>query len=65
MPPSSPHSGAAETSIGQEGTEELAVMMDTFRPLKLTTADRAFVDERFSFSWLEMSGGFAGTDSMG
>jgi len=31
-----PHPGAVERSIGQKGTEELAVMVDTFRPLKLT-----------------------------
>src|SRR5213593_1426894 len=34
--PHGPHPGAAEASIGQERTEELAVMVDTFRPLKLT-----------------------------
>jgi hypothetical protein len=40
-------------------------MMDTFRPLKLTTAARAFEDERYPFSWLERPGGFKGSDSMG
>ena len=63
--PHGPHPGAAEASIGKEGTEELAVMMDTFRPLKLTTAAREFEDERYPFSWLEQPGGFKGSDSMG
>jgi homogentisate 1,2-dioxygenase len=31
-----PHPGAAERSIGQVDTKELAVMVDTFRPLKVT-----------------------------
>jgi homogentisate 1,2-dioxygenase len=51
--------------MGKEATEELAVMMDTFRPLKLTTAARAYEDERYPFSWLERPGGFAGSDAMG
>jgi homogentisate 1,2-dioxygenase len=63
--PHGPHPGAAEASIGKEGTEELAVMMDTFRPLKLTTAARDYEDERYPFSWQEQPGGFEGSDSMG
>ena len=31
-----PHPGTVEKSIGQKGTEELAVMVDTFKSLKLT-----------------------------
>jgi homogentisate 1,2-dioxygenase len=34
--PHGPHPGAYERSIGQKVTEELAVMVDTFKPLKLT-----------------------------
>src|SRR4051794_17990719 len=34
--PHGPHPGTAEASIGKEATEELAVMVDTFRPLWLT-----------------------------
>ena len=56
---------APEASIGKERTEELAVMMDTFRPLKPTTAAKTFEDERSPFSWLERPGGFTGSDSMG
>ena len=34
--PHGPHPGAYERSIGQKETQELAVMIDTFKPLKLT-----------------------------
>jgi homogentisate 1,2-dioxygenase len=34
--PHGPHPGAYERSIGQKFTEELAVMVDTFKPLKVT-----------------------------
>jgi len=34
--PHGPHPGAYERSIGQKETKELAVMIDTFKPLKLT-----------------------------
>ena len=34
--PHGPHPGTVEASIGKEGTEELAVMVDTFHPLNLT-----------------------------
>ena len=33
-----PHPGATERSIGQTETLELAVMVDTFRPLQVTQA---------------------------
>ena len=33
-----PHPGTVEASIGKEATEELAVMVDTFHPLKVTQA---------------------------
>ena len=36
--PHGPHPGRAEASIGAKYTEELAVMMDSFRPLKVATA---------------------------
>ena len=34
--PHGPHPGAYERSIGKKETLELAVMVDTFKPLKLT-----------------------------
>lgn len=49
--PHGPHPGTAEASIGKKGTEELAVMVDTFRPLKLTAAARRVEDEGYAYSW--------------
>lgn len=48
-----PHPGAYERSIGQKETLELAVMVDTFKPLKLTQAavDISLAD--YATSWLE------------
>src|SRR6202140_2954333 len=48
-----PHPGAVEKSLGAERTEELAVMVDTFYPLKLTAAARSCDDPTYPFSWLE------------
>jgi len=42
--PHGPAPGVAERSIGQRYTEELAVMCDTFRPLKLTALARQIDD---------------------
>jgi homogentisate 1,2-dioxygenase len=50
--PHGPHPGTAEASIGKEGTEELAVMVDTFHPLNITTAARQMEDESYPYSWL-------------
>ncbi len=50
--PHGPHPGTAEASIGKEATEELAVMVDTFRPLRLTRQATALEDPRYPFSWL-------------
>ncbi len=49
--PHGPHPGTVEASIGKEGTEELAVMVDTFRPLRLTKAAVAAEDEDYILSW--------------
>jgi homogentisate 1,2-dioxygenase len=50
--PHGPHPGTYEGSIGKERTEELAVMVDTFRPLKMTKHAAAFEDETYPYSWL-------------
>ena len=50
--PHGPHPGAAEASIGKEGTEELAVMMDTFHPLRVARAAAAVEDAKYPYSWL-------------
>ncbi|MEM6645846.1 MAG: cupin domain-containing protein [Bacteroidota bacterium] len=49
--PHGPHPGTAEASIGKEGTEELAVMVDTFHPLKLTSVALAHEDPNYAYSW--------------
>lgn len=48
-----PHPGAAERSIGKKETEELAVMLDTFKPLKMTKQAMEIADEEYWKSWLE------------
>ena len=56
--PHGPHPGTVEKSIGARETHELAVMIDTFRPLHLTTEALEFVDKKYPMSWTEDSGGF-------
>lgn len=50
--PHGPHPGTYEGSIGKAGTEELAVMVDTFRPLKVAKAALELEDEGYKYSWL-------------
>jgi homogentisate 1,2-dioxygenase len=50
--PHGPHPGMYEGSIGKEKTDELAVMIDTFRPLKLTKYATEFEDTNYPYSWL-------------
>lgn len=51
--PHGPHPGATERSIGEKETGELAVMVDTFRPLKITDQAMKIADESYFQSWLE------------
>ena len=51
--PHGPHPGTAEKSIGKEGTEELAVMVDTFKPLKVCKDAMSIADESYYQSWLD------------
>ncbi|CAL2075420.1 homogentisate 1,2-dioxygenase [Tenacibaculum dicentrarchi] len=51
--PHGPHPGAAERSIGHKKTEELAVMVDTFKPLQVTEEAMKIADENYYKSWLE------------
>ena len=48
-----PHPGAMERSIGKKETGELAVMVDTFKPLKLTQAALDIADPDYYKSWVE------------
>jgi homogentisate 1,2-dioxygenase len=47
-----PQPGAYERSIGVEYFDELAVMVDTFRPLRLGVGGRASDDGRYAWSWV-------------
>lgn len=51
--PHGPHPGAVEKSIGMTSTGELAVMVDTFHPLKLTKEALEIEDENYVMSWAE------------
>ena len=51
--PHGPHPGAMERSIGKVKTDELAVMVDTFKPLKVTEEALKIADEDYFKSWLE------------
>ena len=57
--PHGPHPGRMEASIGAKATAELAVMMDSFRPLKVARAATAFEDPEYFRSWIEKGEGFA------
>jgi homogentisate 1,2-dioxygenase len=50
--PHGPHPGTYEGSIGKKRTDELAVMVDTFRPLRLTRHAAELEDESYAYSWL-------------
>ncbi|MCB0554301.1 MAG: homogentisate 1,2-dioxygenase [Phaeodactylibacter sp.] len=50
--PHGPHPGTVEKSIGAKETGELAVMVDTFRPLKLTEYAVGIEDKDYYRSWL-------------
>jgi homogentisate 1,2-dioxygenase len=51
--PHGPHPGAMERSIGQVKTDELAVMVDTFKPLMVTEEAIKIDDGKYYQSWLE------------
>lgn len=51
--PHGPHPGAIAKSIGKEATHELAVMVDTFKPLHIC-ADALLIEDKDYFrSWIE------------
>lgn len=50
--PHGPHPGAYERSIGKTETRELAVMVDTFKPLMVTDEAMKVADEKYYQSWL-------------
>ncbi len=51
--PHGPHPGATERSIGKKETGELAVMVDTFKPLRMTQQALDIELENYHLSWLD------------
>lgn len=51
--PHGPHPGTVEKSLGQKETKELAVMVDTFKPLWLTQEAVNIMSDDYHKSWLE------------
>ncbi|MBK9256218.1 MAG: homogentisate 1,2-dioxygenase [Saprospiraceae bacterium] len=50
--PHGPHPGTVEKSIGAKETHELAVMVDTFKPLIMTNYAAEIEDDEYAMSWL-------------
>jgi len=51
--PHGPHPGTYEASIGKKETKELAVMIDTFKPLGITEQALSIDDGTYYQSWIE------------
>lgn len=51
--PHGPQPGAIESSLGKTSTDEIAVMVDTFKPLQLTTQALDVEDPSYFRSWIE------------
>jgi len=54
--PHGPQPGAAEQALGAQETNELAVMCDTFHPLRLSTLARDLDDGVYAYSWAGVTG---------
>jgi homogentisate 1,2-dioxygenase len=51
--PHGPQPGAVEASLGAKSTDEIAVMVDTFKPLRLAPSALEVEDEQYYRSWIE------------
>ncbi|WP_312474908.1 homogentisate 1,2-dioxygenase [Neobacillus sp.] len=51
--PHGPHPGKTEASIGKKETLELAVMIDTFHPLRIVKTAQEIEDPAYMYSWFE------------
>jgi homogentisate 1,2-dioxygenase len=51
--PHGPHPGAVEKSIGKQGTQELAVMVDTFKTLWITKDALSVESPDYYKSWID------------
>jgi homogentisate 1,2-dioxygenase len=53
--PHGPQPGKIEASLGAKEANEIAVMVDTFKPLKMTKAAGSIDDPEYPLSWLDES----------
>jgi homogentisate 1,2-dioxygenase len=51
--PHGPQPGAVEASLGKASTDEIAVMVDTFKPLQIAEQASRVEDEQYYRSWVE------------
>jgi homogentisate 1,2-dioxygenase len=51
--PHGPQPGAVEASLGKASTDEVAIMVDTFKPLELSEAASECEDREYFRSWVE------------
>ena len=51
--PHGPQPGKYEDSIGKKKTDELAVMIDTFKALKITENVVSISDDKYPLSWIK------------
>jgi homogentisate 1,2-dioxygenase len=51
--PHGPQPGAVESSLGKTSTDEVAVMVDTFAPLRLAEPALRMEDPSYFRSWIE------------
>jgi len=51
--PHGPQPGAVEASLGKTSTDEIAIMVDTFKPLKIAEPAFACEDGNYYRSWIE------------
>jgi homogentisate 1,2-dioxygenase len=51
--PHGPQPGKTEASIGKKETDEYAIMIDTFEPLRVTKNVKDTMVKDYSHSWLE------------
>ena len=51
--PHGPQPGKIEESLGAKETNELAVMVDTFKPLNMTKSALSVDDEDYPYSWID------------
>jgi len=49
-----PQPGSVERALGKPGTDELAVMIDTFRPLQLGPAALGVEDDAYPWTWARL-----------